>query len=96
MILESKNPNLSPEEIQNVVQNECAHKIYSRFPFNSDYVQSLKYLELLDRKQIKDIQSLASAAPVFEKSIEINLIDLDRDGEFLGIQILTPVQMKFY
>ena len=56
VIFESKNPNLSPEEIQHFRVKcfkfyvECAHQIYSRFPFNSEYVQS--HVEFLDRKKI--------------------------------------------
>lgn len=50
-MLTSRNLSLSKEEEHSFRVDclnfyvECAHQIYTRFPFNSDYIRSLKHLK---------------------------------------------------
>lgn len=58
---------------------ECCHQIYHSFPFNSPWVQALKHLSFIEPTNINNIKSIAVAASYFERKLDLNLNDLDRE-----------------
>lgn len=96
VILEEERDKLTQQEIHSFRVNclnvyiECAHQIFTRFPFNSNYIRNLKYLKFLDRRNIQQIQSLAPAAKAFEQMVNIDIVSLDREWRVLRNTEIQP------
>lgn len=85
-VLADRNSGLSQENIDTFRVNclnfyvECAHQIYTRFPFKSNYIQALKELSFLDPKNQPDVQSLCTLAQCFDEYIpNLDVVGLDRE-----------------
>jgi hypothetical protein len=62
---------------------ECAKQMFTRFPFNSSYMQSLKTLQFLDPSKKEEIQSISHTVSAFESISDINAVELDREWRVL-------------
>jgi len=76
---------------------ELATQIYSRFPFASEHVQCLKYMNFIDPKNISSIISITAIVPFFKEQLkDIDLNDLDQEWRYLknlsSININLPIE----
>lgn len=57
---------------------ESVHQVYTRFPFNSTFVQGLKHLSFLQPDNIKKMNSLGVTAAHFPSFVD-DVNELDRE-----------------
>ncbi|KAG5894297.1 hypothetical protein JTB14_007441 [Gonioctena quinquepunctata] len=73
---------------------EAASHLHQRFPFGSKFVQSLKLLNFMDPKNIKDNLSIANVANTF-KNIVSDINELEREWKVLrNSDISTTMKMS--
>lgn len=77
------NTSFSKTDINTFVTNclnfyiECCHRLYKRFPFNSEHMKCLELMTFLDSKNAKSIRSISSIDYHFENKLKLDLNDLD-------------------
>lgn len=75
---------------------EGTHQLYKRFQLISSFVKSLKALSFLDPNNMCTIASIAPAATHFEKILDVDLNDLDREWRLLKLVIYKTIIMKLF
>ena len=60
------------------------NQVYKRFPFNTEFIQSLKTLSFLEPSKLKELKSLSSIATSFPRFV-LDVNELEREFKLLKV-----------